>query len=76
MCCVTAILSKRAMFKFHDVFSIWMAPIIAHFHDRPVQTRTYHFHSFFTHKGNSNTVLSRDGNSSTSFSFNNNSCAL
>ena len=42
----TAVFSKQAMFKFHDVFFIRMTTMIDHSYDRPVEMRNYHFQTF------------------------------
>ena len=46
-CCVTAIFSKRAMFKFHDAFFIWTTTTINHSHEQLVGMRNDRFQNFY-----------------------------
>ena len=66
---LTAVFSKRTVFKFHDVFFIWKSKTIDHSHDWPVERRTYRFQIFYALIVNLNTILFKGSNSITSFSF-------
>ena len=49
-CCVTAYLFKGAMFKFHDAFFMRMSSMTDRSYHQPVETKTYHFQTFYVLK--------------------------
>ena len=68
-CCVTAIFSKQAMFKFYDAFFIWMTPAVNHSHGRPVKVRNDNFQTLYALEVNFSAGLHRENNAITLFSF-------